>query len=112
MIDFIRENYLIFVVVFTAVFEVSASLVVIFKTPKNKRLKALNFCYEKIPTFIIEAESLLTNGVDKKVFVLKKCFSYLSKLLRCSESRIENLFSSEICAAIEHILDTPQKKGK
>lgn len=111
MIELILNNWMYFVLVLAAIFEVIASIVVIVKTPKNKVLTAFKEVVVKLPSFIQEAESLLVGANKKKIFVIKRCISLISEITGFKDSKIEKLYFNDITKLIEDILSTPQKKG-
>lgn len=111
MIDFILKHWVLIIVVLTAIFEIAASLVVIIKEPKNKRLQKVQEMFSKIPSFINQAEACLTGASQKKVFVVKRCINFLADALGWKECKVEKLYLSDISNAIEDTLSTPQKKG-
>lgn len=110
MIQFLFAHWIAIVLIFTAVLEVIASLVVIIKTPKNKRLQKLLAMSSRIPEFINQAEALIVGASEKKVFVIKRCINYLADALGLSTEKIEKLYLTDISEAIEDVLSTPQKK--
>lgn len=95
--------------------EVVLSVVVLlFYVFKKTKVVFKDTFYEKVlsvlPSLIQRAESLFKVGSDKKSFVLGVAYALLSELTGESVENCAEKYGDRIGAAIENILETPQKK--
>lgn len=108
MKDFLAENLNLIV---SAILGVASIILLILKKTKIKLIDTpFSKLILKLPEIISKAETISSVGQEKKSFALGVSYAFLSDLTGKTIEQICVDYKDRISAAIESILETPQKK--
>lgn len=109
MKEFIAQNYLVMIEILLAL--ISLVIVILKKTKLVSLDTPFEKLLEKLPGIIKNAEVLSKEGKVKRSYVMSVSYAYLADLTGKPVEEISGMYCDRIIAAIENILETPQKKG-
>lgn len=82
---------------------------------RKSKVKVVDSVFEqaiqKLPRWILIAESVFSSGISKKDYVISEALRFISELSHEDYEVVSKEYEARLSTALENILSTPTKKG-